>query len=511
MVNLPAPTRFIGIHDPYDVTEAALGSTWTKLFRMMDWLPTDRQLRVLREMCPKMMLGGGEQGGKSALAAIILVLRYFLDLDAQKDVPSEEREYWIAGHERKKFDSEWEKVTAHFKKLNLYLSHDKKTDTINLVDGTKIKGILTADWMKIASFAPLGILFCEAGQGTEQAYRRLMTRAMHRNGWIVISGTFEGNVQPWYTTEFVKWSSGLEPNAKAFSMATWDNTTLYPGGIDDPRVRELESIMGKQMFRERAEGKPIAAPGLVFSTFDTSLHLAKLPQGADTMPVSPLYNPTEQVHIWEDPGFDHAHAILMAQFYGGILWIFDEIYVRGVPAPEIRQELTMRPWWGNPDKRVVCDPMYSTAHHGNYSAKEIWDRELGLTAHGTRHRVEAGIARVNDFWRRNPETGGPYILIDGTRCRGLLSELGVGSNPITGRYSPYVYETDAMGEKVGFKPIPQNDDACDALRNGIVDVFRFGGAPASDRFGGVGASVHVRGQGRVRGFRNAIDSGLRLV
>ena len=473
--------RFIGTYSQWDIVTEELGPTWCALFQRLEWLPTAKQREVLRNMVNIMFLGGAEQGGKTALAAMILVLRYFIQLDTRKDVRLKDRRYWIAGHERKMFEGEWEELESHFKQLGLYSHHDKKTDIMYLKDGTKIEGILTADARKISRFSPLGTLACEAGQMTEQAYKRLLTRSLHRDGWIIISGTFEGNSMPWYTTEFVKCQSGLMEGAKAFSFSTWDNSYLYPSGAKDNRVRQLKEIMGEEMFMERAEGKPMRAPGLVYEQFDPGFHLATLPLGSERDLVSPLYNPYVQIHIWEDPGFDHVYAMLAAQYYGGILWIFDEMYRRNVRGPDMIRDVTMKPWWSNPDKRVVSDPHYANVHHVNSSMIEIWQEVAGLNVHSTVHRVEEGIARVKDFLGINHTTGLPYMIVDGVRCPGLLSEMGIGGNPArNGQYAPYCYEVDSMGVKTGLTPKPINDDACDALRNGIVDLFGFGSRPGSE-------------------------------
>ena len=482
---MPRPSYIQGF-DPYAAADAALGEKYGQLLRWMEFIPTPRQLEVLREVLDgrwngdlqAFMLGGAEQGGKTALISTILPCLYFHDLDRLPDLPKQERVYWVSAYEHKHLQHEWAGIKDRFEKLHLFSRWDRKTDTMYLRDdngaeGTRIQALLTANERNIAGISPLGVVMCEAAQQSNMAYVRQFSRSRHRNGWIAAVGSLEGQHKSWFTSEYMRWQAGQEPGAKAFPMATIDNTTLYPEGVKDPRIEGLRRMMGETMFEERIMGRPQAAPGTVYLTFDPERHLARLPPGSEHLPLSPLYRPELPIHIFEDPGFNSPYVILLAQYYAETLWILDEIYKTGLQAHEMVGVTKARPWWANPDKGGHGDPMYSNRHTAMAvagSIQEIWEAE-GVNYSTTKHRVEEGIERVRDFLLTNPATGLPYLVIDGLRCPGLLSELGVGPNPVTGRYAPYRYKVNEDDEPIGITPLKANDHACDALRNGIVDLF----------------------------------------
>ena len=133
----------------------------------------------------------------------------------------------------------------------------------------------------------------------------------------------------------------------------------------------------------------------------------------------------------------------------------------------------MRPWWKNEDKYLVRDPWYGNRHTAvsPYSIDDIWEEKAGLTGFGERHQLEDRLERVKSILRPNPETRGAQILFHHKRCQGTLSEFGVVGRPPAGELHPYVWKVDEDGYIVGKNPIDRNNDAMDALGNGLVDMF----------------------------------------
>src|SRR3972149_1094051 len=65
---------------------------------------------------------------------------------------------------------------------------------------------------------------------------------------------------------FQAWQS---PDAagRSFSLPTWENSHLYPGGRGDPEILKLEGSMTRERFMERHAGEPSPPAGRVVAGF----------------------------------------------------------------------------------------------------------------------------------------------------------------------------------------------------------------------------------------------------
>ena len=86
--------------------------------------------------------------------------------------------------------------------------------------------------------APAGIIGCEASQLDLESFWRLEERLVEKRGWLMLEGTFESSLG-WYPEKYIHWSSPAvqkTENVKSFSLPTWTNTELFPGGREDPEI-----------------------------------------------------------------------------------------------------------------------------------------------------------------------------------------------------------------------------------------------------------------------------------
>ena len=203
------------------------------LYGRVGFSPTPEQAVILGSKYRFNLVAGGEQAGKSLIAAKYLLAR-FLETEGKGL-------YWLVAADYERTRAEFTYLAEDFEKLGILKEISKRVDPghITLVDGTSIETKSAKDPRTLAMRAPNGILGCEASQLDMETFFRLRGRCAPRRGWMFLAGTFEGSLG-WYPQMFTAWASGAETDARAFSLPSWTNTHLYPGGSTDPEIVRLK-------------------------------------------------------------------------------------------------------------------------------------------------------------------------------------------------------------------------------------------------------------------------------
>ena len=441
--------------DPYAEAERVLGKTAAAFLRLIEFAPHPKQLEILAAIEQVILLGGAIHGGKSMVASVMTLLDYLRDLHRVQTAPGQPREYWVVGHRVEDTYYEWLYLNTYFTKLGIM--GQKKSDppqfTLNDGMGTVFKVKFSSDPSKLSGVAPLGILVCEAGNVLSSAFDYLLIRSGLRDVRMIIAGSLEENKQPWFTARYTEY---LVPHddMRAFPLRPADNLALFPDGDQSPKLQKIKGRVTEQSYAERIEGIPTTGKGLVYPEFDPLLHIMREYE----------YRPDQAVWIWQDPGYSHMNALLAVQYYGGVVHIFDEVHLN-ITTQAMIETVQARYWWANPNKRLVVDPYYATAHFSAQSMEEIWAEKTGLANEGIRHGIHEGINRVKSVFRPHPATGEAQIKVH-IACRGLLSELGVVPKGPNMELQPYKFKILPDGRQLP-NPVDANNDACDALRNGL--------------------------------------------
>jgi hypothetical protein len=112
----------------------------------------------------------------------------------------------------------------------------------------------------IASEAVDGVIVCEAGQMPETVFLQAQGRISDKRGWVSIGGTIENDeAKPrwaWFDATLGEWMEGPSEDAMAFSIPTWANLAVYPGGRQDPEILRLERLYDPHTFSRRVAGVP---------------------------------------------------------------------------------------------------------------------------------------------------------------------------------------------------------------------------------------------------------------
>ena len=472
--------------------------TWGERFsfvldgeEMKDWLsiiatetgvlPTTEQAEILVSDRRFVLVAGGEQAGKSVVASLFLIRKY-LELNAtpsaDRRIATPNREdsaetqrpalYWLVGATYGETQREFHYLAEWFGALDLLAEATNRVDPgrIVLSDGTRIETKSGVDHRTLSKEAPDGIIGCEASQLDSIVFSRMRGRVTARNGWLFLAGTFESSVG-WYPQLFKSWRQG-GPDRRSFSLPSWTNRALYPGGRDDPQLAALQDDSTDDFFIERIAGRPVPPKGLVIPEIRPDVHVRDI-----------SYVPGLPVRLAMDPGYAGAYAVEVLQYIDGREVIVDEIYERGLVTEEIIEMARSRPWWPGVEGGVIDVAGYQ--HHSMPAPAEAWMEEAGVALSASRVRINDGTQRLRSFLKVPADDRGPKLLI-AAHCKGILSELGVAPNPFDGQTRPYRWKTDREGNIVGRVPEDRYNHAIKAVIYHLVDKYGYASRPRANTF-----------------------------
>ena len=422
------------------------------LYDKVGFSPTTEQRRILDSPYRFTLVAGGEQAGKSLMAS-----KYLLSRFAETEGKGL---FWLVAADYERTRAEFEYLVDDFAKLGLLKEASKRVDPGHLVlaDGTRIETKSAKDPRTLAMRAPDGILGCEASQLDLETFYRLRGRCAPKRGWLFLSGTFEGSLG-WYPQMFTAWANGADKDARAYSLPSYTNVHLYPGGATDPEILKLRDFSSDDFYMERIEGKPSPPQGLVFPEFRPDAHIADVEYEKDV-----------PVHLWMDPGYAGAYAIEVIQVKGDQIQVIDEIYEQGLVTDDMIDIAMSRPWW--PDVHFGVIDVGGTQHQAMASPAEMWLSQSGLYLSSQKVRINEGTERLKGWLKIDSKTHAPRLVI-APHCHGILSEFGVVPSPFDGQTRAYRWKTDRDGNIVGDVPEDKNNHGVKALIYGLVDRFGY--------------------------------------
>ena len=422
------------------------------LYDKVGFSPTTEQRRILDSPYRFTLVAGGEQAGKSLMAS-----KYLLSRFAETEGKGL---FWLVAADYERTRAEFEYLVDDFAKLGLLKEASKRVDPGHLVlaDGTRIETKSAKDPRTLAMRAPDGILGCEASQLDLETFYRLRGRCAPKRGWLFLSGTFEG-ILGLYPQMFTAWANGADKDARAYSLPSYTNVHLYPGGATDPEILKLRDFSSDDFYMERIEGKPSPPQGLVFPEFRPDAHIADVEYEKDV-----------PVHLWMDPGYAGAYAIEVIQVKGDQIQVIDEIYEQGLVTDDMIDIAMSRPWW--PDVHFGVIDVGGTQHQAMASPAEMWLSQSGLYLSSQKVRINEGTERLKGWLKIDSKTHAPRLVI-APHCHGILSEFGVVPSPFDGQTRAYRWKTDREGNIVGDVPEDKNNHGVKALIYGLVDRFGY--------------------------------------
>ncbi len=494
--------------------------TRSAIFDILGYSPTPAQQEILDDRHLTQLVAGGYRGGKSRTASMKALLST-LEFVSRYRKRAAGQVAWLVA-------ADYEATRAEFMHPDGSLSRDLERLWPNVtfssrldpgeirvpvpsVDGQTSDGVFTVrtksafDPTSLGMESPVWIVLCEAARVSQDVYHRLLSRCSEARrrfpgfGWLHMEGTFEGSLG-WYATLWTRWQAAAtqeSEDARSFSLPSHSNTTLFPGGIDDPEIAALRKTLPEAKFMERHMGVPVPPSGRVHGAFSSGLHVRSV-----------HYDSEQPVYIGIDPGYSgqpSTYAVEVCQLRkfesGHWQWqVIDEIAVNrhampGFTVADVCDMAVRRPWWRNPQKTGVID-VAGAAHAGaQESNAEVWRRRTGLVLQHEKVSILPGIDRFDSCLKVDEHLGEPGLVID-PACELLISELGGGPNPFDGQSHVYRWNTDRTGDVVGRVPRDEYCDGIKALTYLFVNVMGYAGSrrPGLDRPARI--SVKSRRRGR---------------
>ena len=397
------------------------------LFSKLEFEPTEKQKPILESRKRFILVAGGEQAGKSMVASKYLVSRFL-----ENEEPGL---YWLVAADYERTRAEFDYLVQDFATLGILGEVTKRVDPgrIVLADGTRIETKSAKDPRTLAMRAPNGIIGCEASQLDLETFHRLRGRCAPKRGWLFLGGTFEGSLG-WYPQLFQSWQHGTS-DEQSFSLPSYSNQYLYPGGKSDPEILRLKAVASDEFFMERIEGIPTPPQGLVFGEFRADLHISDEAE----------WSVGDPVQLWMDPGYAGGYAVEVVQEINGQMCVIDEIYEQGLITSEIIDIAQSRPWWKDVAGGVIDVAGYQ--HQAMSAPAEIWLEQTGIYLGAQKVQINEGTERLKSFLKPNPLNNTPKIIFN-PKCKGILSEFGAEANPFDGQTRAYRWKTDRDGNIV---------------------------------------------------------------
>lgn len=442
-------------YDPYLVRRLAWATA-----KYTPTIGPDSQTKFHADKSLLKLVAGGVRAGKSKCTAMEMIAQCAITNGL----------IWIVGPDYEQCKPEFEYMLTVFKLLGWVRKvnkPDKGSRSFELVNGCKVQTKSSDDTDSLASFAPHAILMVEAGQQTFETYLKVLERGLEHNAKIILSGTFE-KADTWYADLWEKWQ-GINPEGGAsFSLPSWTNTKVFPGGRNDIKIKRLEDSMPEELFLERCAAIPYKPAGLVFRKFERS---QKVLNSTEQLPwhVRRLdYDPSLPIELAVDPA-THTYAVLAVQWDGPKVRVIDEIYLHDTIAQNVIPEVMARPWWKHLKPNCGVMDNAGKQRHGNQSNLDIWRDMAGKTFRTNYIFIDESINTVRLRLEKTDDDGQPLLQFDYR----LNSSKGIGgkANGILAEMLLYRYRTQKEGSSVSRVPIDANNDSCKALGYWLFDKY----------------------------------------
>jgi hypothetical protein len=334
--------------------------------------------------------------------------------------------------------------------------------TIDTHGGCHIETKSATDPKGLGGQAPDWILAVEAAQLEYEIYLWLRGRIAEKRAPLIMSGTFE-DYSGWYNDFFNKWQIPNEEDGASFSLPSWANRAVFPGGRYDPEILKIEAESPPDWFLQRYGGIPCKPFNLIMSEFSVPVHVGK--EGEYE------FNPELNVEIAVDPGYSGAHVVLAIQRVARQLVIIDEIYWQGYTTEEIIDACKQREWWGKVIGGAI--DVAGKQHQAMAAPIEVWQDKAGIYLSCQPVPVDDGINLMRSLLLSPPPEYKPKLVFN-HKCHGIISEMGGCKSPVQGG-GPWLRDENTL------RPLEKNDHACKALIYYLVNSLGYTAQFASSK------------------------------
>lgn len=381
-----------------------------KPFRIVD-MAHDHPARAI-------LLAGGIRGSKSVSSAMEVVAwaphsdLIWLGADSY-DLSRQEFEYAVEAL----LSLDWTKPSLVSLPNNRYQPCAVETRWGTLIETRTLHDINT-----FVARAPDLIVICEPGLANEASVRRAYERTSTKRGRVLMAGTFEEVRGQWMEEYWRKWARWPNyDNGKSFTVPSWVNRVIYPGGKHDPEIALLRRrCVDFNEFLRRVVGVPSVESNVIMAdVWNQREHVVPLEYIRRDDPTGTLV----PVYIAVDPGHsDGTYVVLAIQVIDDTIRVIDEIALTGETHDGVIRHCIPKPWWPAVT-RGACDPYAGGSHvFGAPSPQRVWWQEARVYLElPERLHVEEQIMTIKSYLR-DPLSGKPRIVVD-PKCERLIYEM----------------------------------------------------------------------------------------
>lgn len=388
---------------------------------------------------------------------------------------------WIVANDYELGRYEFEYIRDWLKWFNVPLIRDSMPATgpwkLDTAWGARIRTQTAADVSKMEGAELDCALIAEAGLMDPDIIRRLRGRVAERHGPILMSGSLDTS-EIWYMENFEKFLKGPTDGIswQSFGMPSWENPIVFPGGREDPAIKQLESELTPDEFKLKVACEVAKSSELVFPEFDVRTHVMDFIYSTTDAsglkleypePISDNYGLSvdkwrlpkrDPVHLAIDPGSRGAYAVLAIRKYDDKVFVIDEVYLRLTMVEDVIAECKTRNWW--PDVGFAVMDIAGKQQPAMASHADIWalKENLGYKPAMTYIHIEDGINHLKT-WLNNPLNRQPRLWVS-PACKGLIREFGA-----------YRYRLEKDNRPISEEPIDSNNHSIKALIYYLVNRF----------------------------------------
>jgi hypothetical protein len=423
-------------------------------FRKIGYVPHPQQVLYHESEARFRVATCGRRFGKSTMAG--------RDLEPKLFVPN--RTYWIVGPTydlgEKEFRVIWDDLVVKMalgKDKRIKRSYNKKQGDMKLEFpwNTNLY-VRSADHPEnLVGDALDWVIMSEAAKHKEDTFTRYIRPALaDRRGGADFPTTPEGHNWLYYL-----WLLGQDitlPEYESWQFPSWANSFVYPGGYDDPEIQLLVKTMTPESFAQEIGADFKSFVGKIFPEWDSAVHVKNL-----------NFNPNWPNYITFDWGYTNPLAAIEFQVSPN-----DEVYVwreHYKPYMTVSQHCEILKNRNQPPGYHL-DLAFGDAADPEAAAVVSQNLVGCVTDPAAKKNWREGIDLVRSFMRDREygqdEYGAPLerpgFYVDFS-CVNTIAEL-----------DDYKAPGSVNGKNVPEFGVKMMDHAIDAIRYGLMHVFRLG-------------------------------------
>jgi hypothetical protein len=299
------------------------------------------------------------------------------------------------------------------------------------------------------------VIMSEAAKHKEETFARYVRPALgDRRGGADFPTTPEGH--NWLYQLYLMGQDQNVPEYESWQFPSWANTAIYPDGFDDPEIQLLARTMSPERFAQEIGADFKSFVGKIFPEWDASVHVKNI-----------TFNPSWPNYLAIDWGYTNPSAWIEFQVSPqDEIYIWREHYAPYMTVPQHCAYMRDR----EQPAGYHLDMAFGDAADPEAAAQVSTELVQCATDPRAKQNWREGIDLMRSFMRDREygqdEFGAPLYrpgyYVDFS-CKNVIAE-----------HDDYKAPGSVNGKNVPEFGMKMLDHACDAIRYGLMHVFRLG-------------------------------------